>query len=129
GDCDQQFGHEDRERRKTVFIAGVCALIGFPPFSIFMSELLITVAGFAKGAYALTGMLMFFMALAFGAIIFHVCGMVFGKRPHTLPRIYEPLSTKAAYMILMVFIAGLGITVPWIIREGLVAASHILAGI
>lgn len=113
----------------TVFIAGACALIGFPPFSIFMSELLIIIAGFARGAYALTGVFMFFMALAFGAIIYHVCGMVFGKRPHTMPRTDEPLSTKAAYVMLMVLIAGLGIAVPWVIREGLAAASHILTGI
>ncbi|MBP6920200.1 MAG: hydrogenase 4 subunit F [Candidatus Omnitrophica bacterium] len=109
--------------------AAACALIGFPPFSIFMSELLIVISGFSKGAYALTAALLFFLAVAFGAVIFHIWRMLSGRMPKGLQQADEPLSIQAAYVFLFIFILGLGIWVPGIIRDGITAAAQVLTGI
>jgi hydrogenase-4 component F len=113
----------------TMFLAGTFALIGFPPFSIFMSELLIIIAGFSKGSYAVTSFLMFFLVLAFSGIIYQFSRMLFGRAPKGMPRPDEPLSAKIAYIFLLIIIVGLGFTVPWILKDGMVAANEILKGI
>ena len=112
-----------------MFLTGTFALTGFPPFSIFMSELLIIISGFTKGAYAVTAALMFFLVLAFSAIIYQISRILFGRQPKDMARAGEPLSTKIACLFLMIFIIGLGVTVPWILKDGLAAANQILKGI
>jgi hydrogenase-4 component F len=113
----------------TIFLAGTFALIGFPPFSIFMSELLIIIAGFSKGSYAVTSFLMFFLVLAFSGIIYQFSRMLFGRAPKGMPRLDEPVSAKMAYIFLLILIVGLGFTVPWILKDGIAAANEILKGI
>ncbi|MFA5099406.1 MAG: hydrogenase 4 subunit F [Candidatus Omnitrophota bacterium] len=113
----------------TMFLAGTFALAGFPPFSIFMSELLIIIAGFTKGAYGITGALLFFLALAFGAVIYQVSRILFGRQPKGMARIGEPLSAKLAFIFLSIFILVLGSTVPWVLKCGISAANEILKGI
>ena len=113
----------------TTFLVGTFALTGFPPFSIFMSELLIIISGFTKGAYAVVAVLLFFLVLAFSAVIYQVSFIIFGRQPKGLARICEPLSTKVVYLFLLAFIIGLGVTLPFILKDGIVAANEILKGI
>lgn len=111
------------------FLAGTFALTGFPPFSIFMSELLLIIAGFTKGHYFITAGLIFFLVTAFGGIVYHFASMAFGRQPHDMPKYSEPLSVKAVF-IFMLFIALLmGVTMPWLIGDGLKAAAEVLKGI
>ena len=113
----------------TMFVAGAFALTGFPPFSIFMSELLIIIAGFSRSAYAVTGLLLFFLVLAFSGIIYQLCRILFGRAPKDIVRHGAPLSTKIACVFLLILIIGLGVAVPWVFRDGLAAAHEIMKGI
>jgi formate hydrogenlyase subunit 3/multisubunit Na+/H+ antiporter MnhD subunit len=94
-----------------------------------MSELLIIIAGFSKGSYAVTSFLMFFLVLAFSGIIYQFSRMLFGRAPKGMPRLDEPVSAKMAYIFLLILIVGLGFTVPWILKDGIAAANEILKGI
>ncbi len=113
----------------TLFLLGSFAICGFPPFSIFMSELLIIIAGFLKGSFVVTGLLLFFLVVAFSAIVNHFSRMLFGRAPKDLPGYREPLSGKIVFLFLLVLILGFGVTVPWLARDGIKAAGEILKGI
>ncbi|MCB4791156.1 MAG: hydrogenase 4 subunit F [Elusimicrobia bacterium] len=93
-------------------IAGAFALAGMPPFSIFFSEIIILISGFMKGSYISSLIYLLVIALIFGAIIYHIIKIVFGKKPDNMSIAKEPLSVKSAFIFLFIFIAFFGITMP-----------------
>jgi len=58
---------------------GGLAIAGAPPFAVFLSEFSIFRAGLAEGRYGVTGLLILFIIIAFGGIMYHVNRMVFGQ--------------------------------------------------
>jgi hydrogenase-4 component F len=113
----------------TMFCVGAFALTGFPPFSIFMSELLIIIAGFSKSAFTVTALFLFFLVLAFSAIMYQLCRILFGRAAKDMERRGTPLSVKIACLFLLLFVVILGIAIPWMLKEGIAAANEILKGI
>ena len=63
---------------------GGLAIAGAPPFSIFLSELLIFKAGLSEGRYLVIALLALFVAIAFFGILLHINRMVFGN-PREMP--------------------------------------------
>lgn len=97
-----------------VMLLGVFALTGLPPFSIFLSEIIIIIAAFVKGSYVVTVLLLLFLAIIFGAFIFHFGEMLFGNLPKNMTVTKEPLSAKAAFLFLSVLIVAPVILLPFI---------------
>ena len=93
---------------------GVFALTGFPPFSIFISEMMIIVAAFNKGAYLIGALLLVFLAIIFGAFIHHFGKMLFGNIPKGMSRTGEPLSGKFAFLFLGLLICLTGVALIFI---------------
>jgi hydrogenase-4 component F len=60
-------------------ITGGLAIAGAPPFAIFLSEIMILKSGVVSGQYIATGLLAFFIIIAFCGILFPINRMVFGK--------------------------------------------------
>jgi hydrogenase-4 component F len=60
-------------------IIGGLAIAGAPPFAIFLSEIMILKSGVVSGQYIATGLLAFFIIIAFCGILFPINRMVFGK--------------------------------------------------
>ncbi|MFH0771618.1 MAG: hydrogenase 4 subunit F [Candidatus Omnitrophota bacterium] len=89
-------------------LLGVFAITGFPPFSIFFSEILIIAAAFLKGSYLTAGLLLFFLTVIFGAFIFHFGKMLFGNLPKDMKVTGEPLSGKIAFLFLFFQICAAG---------------------
>jgi hydrogenase-4 component F len=87
---------------------GVFALTGFPPFSIFMSEMMVIIAAFNKGAYLVAAVLLLFLAVIFGAFINHFGKMFFGNIPKGMIKAGEPLSSKLAFLFLGLLICVTG---------------------
>lgn len=83
---------------------GVFALTGLPPFSIFVSELLILLGAFNKGAYVIAAFLLIGMVIIFGGFIYRFGEMLFGKRPKEMAVINEPISGTLAFLFLLVLI-------------------------
>jgi hydrogenase-4 component F len=84
----------------SMMLAGVFALTGFPPFSVFVSEIMIIIAAFAKGSYAIAALLLLSLAVIFGAFIHHFGKMLFGNLPKGMTQAGEPFSGKLAFLFL-----------------------------
>ncbi|MDD5135811.1 MAG: hydrogenase 4 subunit F [Candidatus Omnitrophica bacterium] len=104
------------------------ALVGSPPFSIFLSEIIIIIAAFTKGAYFTSILLLFFIAVIFGGIVFHMTKIIFGRRPEKMAVSGEPLSGKCVFVVLLVLICVMGLRVPALLNGILVSAIEILKG-
>jgi len=113
----------------SILIVGAFALAGSPPFSIFVSEMMILIAAFRAGTYVTAGLFLLFVAVIFGAIIHHFSGVVFGRKPEGIPAGDEPAGSKLAYCVLCIFICGAGFAVPSWFRTLLESAAGIVRGI
>ena len=100
-----------------VMLLGVFAITGFPPFSIFVSEILIIIAAFLKGSYFVFALLLLFLAVIFSAFIYHFSKMLFGHLPKDMVPAGEPLSGKLAFIFLMIPICALGVALPLASKE------------
>ncbi|MFA5271830.1 MAG: hydrogenase 4 subunit F [Candidatus Omnitrophota bacterium] len=110
-----------------MLVLGMFAIAGMPPFSIFFSELFIAIGGFLKGSYLVTGLYLFFIVIIFGAIIYHLSRILFGKKPQEMVVVGEALSTKLSFIFLIIFICTVGIKVPEFLNVLIVAATKIVS--
>jgi hydrogenase-4 component F len=109
-------------------LLGAFALGGLPPFSIFFSELLILVAGFTKGAYVACCVFVTFLAIIFGALIYHFNGVIFGTKPEKMEVAKEPWPVKTAIILLFGLILVLGLYLPQFFVNMINSAVSILQG-
>ncbi|MBI3990690.1 MAG: hydrogenase 4 subunit F, partial [Candidatus Omnitrophica bacterium] len=98
-------------------LLGVFALAGFPPFSIFISEIFILIAAFTKGSYVVGGLLLLFLAIIFGAFIYHFGKMLFGNMPKDMTAPKEPLIGKIAFLFLFFQACSLIVIMPFINKD------------
>ena len=106
----------------------IFALVGSPPFSIFLSEVIILVAAFLKGAYLASALFLIFIAVIFAGVIFHLTKIIFGKKPEGMKVSKESVSTKAAFLFLLIFICVMGFRIPAIINKVLLLAVDVIRG-
>ncbi|MDD4940220.1 MAG: proton-conducting transporter membrane subunit, partial [Candidatus Omnitrophica bacterium] len=92
-----------------MLLLGLFALCGFPPFCVFVSEILILIAAFTNGSYLTAAVLLLFLSVIFGAFIYHFGKMLFGNLPKGMVSSGEPLSGKLAFLFLFFLICVLGI--------------------
>jgi hydrogenase-4 component F len=64
-----------------LFAVGVLAVIGLPPFGLFMSEFALFRAGFAAGRPWLMGLVLALLTVAFVSMIGHLNRMLYGPPP------------------------------------------------
>jgi len=91
---------------------GAFALGGLPPFSIFISEVLILIAGFVSKQYFVAASMFLFLAVAFAGLVHHISKIALGSKSQKMERQKEALSTKIALLFLGIFILGLGLKIP-----------------
>lgn len=98
-------------------LLGVFALTGSPPFSIFISKILILFAAFGGKRYIIAAVMLLLLAVVFAGLLQHITKIVFGNKPQNIvTRIKEPLSTKVAVLFLAVFVVWFGVKIPdWFI--------------
>ncbi len=109
-------------------LMGVFALTGFPPFSIFISEIFIIIAAFSSGSYWIAALLLLFLTVIFGAFIYHFGKMLFGNLPKGMVPKSEPLSGKIAFLFLTVIICSVGIIMLILKKDLLWIAERLLQG-
>jgi hydrogenase-4 component F len=100
-----------------MLLLGVFALTGFPPFSVFISEIMIIIAAFTNGSYFIAGLLLFFLAVIFGAFIYHFGEMLFGNLPKGMEVKGTPLSAKLAFLFLFFQICASGLALVFIKKD------------
>jgi hydrogenase-4 component F len=109
-----------------LWAAGILALIGLPPFGLFVSEVLLIRAGWSSGHVALTIIVLVLMLVAFASLLNHLQRMLFGSVP-TSVRTGEPLTWSlvllAAPMILLIWV---GTAIPLPLQLLLARAAQVL---
>jgi hydrogenase-4 component F len=109
-------------------VAGTIAIVGAPPFAIFVSELLILKAGIASGQYVTVALLALFIVVAFCAVIRHVNLMAFGAAENALMGADAPLSCKATLVLAAIPLLVIGVWVPPPLYHLLQTAAGALGG-
>ena len=111
-----------------VVLLGVFALTGFPPFSIFISEIMIISAVFTSGSYFIASLLLISLSVIFGAFIYHFGKILFGNLPKGMKVQGEPLSGKLSFLFLLSLICGSGIVLVFKSKDLLWLAQRLLQG-
>ncbi|MCX5704532.1 MAG: proton-conducting transporter membrane subunit [Candidatus Omnitrophica bacterium] len=111
-----------------VLFLGLFALVGMPPFSIFISKLLILISAFQAKHYLIAIIILVFVGLAFAGLLNHISRIVLGNVPQGLPVQKEPLSSKLALIFLGTFMLGLGLSLPKALVDLLVNCQQLILG-
>ncbi|MCX5710229.1 MAG: proton-conducting transporter membrane subunit [Candidatus Omnitrophica bacterium] len=109
-------------------LLGVFALAGFPPFSVFISEIMIIIAAFTNGSYLVAGLLLAALSVVFGSFIYHFGKILFGNLPKGMVTQKEPLSSKLAFLFLFTLICATGIVLIFKYKDLLWLAQRLLQG-
>lgn len=109
-------------------LLGFFALAGMPPFSIFVSKLLILIAAFQGRYYIIASLALLFIAVAFTGLLFHLTKATLGKAPESMPVQKEPLSSKAALIFLGIIIVAFGLKIPQAFLDLLMDCQRLILG-
>jgi hydrogenase-4 component F len=93
------------------FLAATLALVGLPPFGLFLSELMILRAGVAAGRLVAVGAVLVFLVAVFGGMLRTVNRMAYGPGPEDVrpgEGLGWPLAPVAVSLLLLVLL-GLGL--------------------
>jgi hydrogenase-4 component F len=95
-----------------LFAAGLLALIGLPPFGLFITEFALFRAGFARDQPWLMGTALALLAVAFIAIINHLNRMLYGQPPDGVTVGEVSLWRIAPLLLSLAALVVLGLTLP-----------------
>lgn len=109
-----------------LFMAGLFAVTGWPPFGLFVSELSIIIAGFSSGAVVASILFMGFIATIFIGFIYYGTSMIFGEPSrHYVTKDGGSLSL-IVLAILVVFLLVLGTMMPAVIHDFIMHAVTVI---
>jgi hydrogenase-4 component F len=112
----------------TLLLLAALSLAGVPPFSIFVSELLVLRAGIAAGHWFAIAVFLMMVVVIFAGLLHHVGAMVFGKPPATAGREPEAWSPLLGMLLLTAIMILLGLTIPAGLGGILQRATEIIVG-
>lgn len=95
-----------------LFLAGVMALAGLPPFGPFVSELALLRAGFAVGRPWLMGLVLALLTIAFVGLVVHATRMLYGAAPAGAPAREEARWRLIPLGLCIGALLVLGVTLP-----------------
>ncbi len=107
-------------------VVGSLAIAGMPPFSLFISELMILTAAFCASRYFIAVLLMAALSVVFGAFLHHFQRMLAGKRAELPTKIKLLPSNFAVMGICTALLLMLGIHIPHVFANLLQRALVIL---
>ena len=138
GTAIARYGSRDMRRIQGLFrlapVGGVLlmlaalSLAGVPPFSIFVSELLVLRAGIGSGHWVAITIFLVMVVIIFAGLLHHVGAMVFGKPAATVTRDPEAASPLLAMMLLAAIMVLLRVTLPGGVDGLLRRATEIVIG-
>jgi hydrogenase-4 component F len=109
-------------------MAGLLAVVGAPPFSIFVSEFMTLAAGLQGGYFWPMILFLVLLVIVFVAFIILISDTVLGFPPEDLPRGDAGWLCLLPIGILFVLMAGLGIHVPAPLNQLLQGAASVVLG-
>ncbi|MBI3891159.1 MAG: hydrogenase 4 subunit F [Candidatus Wallbacteria bacterium] len=95
--------------------AASLAIVGLPPFSLFLSEFLVIRAAFLSG-HVLAGVaLVGALGLTFAGFMSHLIPVLCGERPRGLGELRETRGATTAFVVLGILCLSLGLRVPLVL--------------
>jgi hydrogenase-4 component F len=95
-----------------LFALGALAVIGLPPFGLFLSEFALFRAGFASGRPWLMGLVLALLVVAFVSVVGHLNRMLYGPPTPGVTRGERAGWTLAPLVICLAALVALGLTLP-----------------
>jgi hydrogenase-4 component F len=68
-----------------LFASGILALVGLPPFGLFVSEFLLVRAAVVTGRFWVAGVVLVLLFIAFTSLVSHLNRMLYGEAPEGVP--------------------------------------------
>ncbi|HPS20947.1 MAG TPA: proton-conducting transporter membrane subunit [Candidatus Omnitrophota bacterium] len=112
----------------TFLMLGAFSLAGTPPFSIFVSELLVIKAAIASKYFIAVAIFLVMVIAIFAGLIHHAGKMAFGEPDKTVPVGGEPVSCVSAMSVLAGVMILMGLTVPSALNNVLTKAVEVTLG-
>ncbi len=112
----------------TLLVCGALSLAGVPPFSIFVSELMVVRAGLAGGHWVGVGLFLLVVVVIFAGLVHHVGAMAFGTPPEAADRAPESRAPLLAMCVLAAVMLLLGVTIAPALDALLSRATEIVGG-
>jgi hydrogenase-4 component F len=110
----------------TLLLLGALSLAGVPPFSIFVSELLVLRAGIGGEHLVAVALLLLAVVVIFAGLLHHAGGMAFGAAPRARER--EAAAPVIAMFLLAAVMLLLGVWIPPAVDRMLTAATEVVLG-
>jgi hydrogenase-4 component F len=111
-----------------LWLAGLAAIAGMPPFGLFVSELTILRGALNGGAYVTAILYLVFLAIAFAALSRVMIRMAYGEAPTTVPTTAEEPTSVIPPLCLLLCTLVLGLWIPQPLLDVLRDASAFLGG-
>ena len=112
----------------TLLMLAALSLAGVPPFSIFVSELIVLRAGIGHGHWVAIAIFLAMVVIIFAGILHHVGAMAFGEPTAAASREPEAWSPLLGMMLLAAIMILLGLTIPPSFDRLLQRATEIVVG-
>jgi hydrogenase-4 component F len=96
----------------TLLMLSALSLAGMPPFSIFVSEIMVLRAGIGDAHWAATAIFLAMIVIIFAGLLHHVGAMLFGEPTPAAGRESEAPSPLLGMMLLAAIMVLLGLTIP-----------------
>jgi hydrogenase-4 component F len=138
GDAIGRYGTRDMRLMKgflglapvagTLLLMGAFSLAGTPPFSIFVSELLVIKAGLAGGRLVPVAIFLVMVVIIFAGLVHHVGQLAFGAADARAERGRELASPLLAMFLLAAVMLLFGVWIPLRPDRVLSAATEIVVG-
>ncbi len=95
-----------------LFLIGGLALVGMPPFNVFLSEFFVLSAGFQSGQFLAVSLVILFLVVTFAVFLRHLIKMVFGNPVTPMKKDDMGKLAIAPMIILGSLVLILGVFVP-----------------
>ncbi len=112
----------------TLLMLAALSLAGVPPFSIFVSELMVLRAGIGHGDWVSITIFLLMVVIIFAGLLHHAGAMVFGEPTETASREPEARSPLFAMILLAAIMILLGLTIPAVFDGHLQRATEVVVG-
>jgi hydrogenase-4 component F len=110
----------------TLLMLAALSLAGVPPFSIFVSELMVLRAGIGQGHWVAIAIFLAMVVVIFAGLLHHAGSMVFGEPTDAAVRDPEAWSPLLGMVLLGVIMVALGLGIPAAFDEPLRRATEII---
>jgi len=108
------------------FLIGGLAIIGMPPFNIFMSEFLVLSSGFESENFLPSMLVILFLVIIFAGFGKHLVKMTFGNPKQTMKKGDLGILSIIPMLILVSIIFVMGVYIPEPLQTLIENASEIL---